>query len=82
MLITTGGLLQAKHVILKLMKDAAKPESANVQSQQPDFSRVHGGDDDEKKHALDRERFALTLTRAPSVVRAHLLAHPMAGDRQ
>jgi hypothetical protein len=64
------------------MKDAAKPENAKVQPQQQDYSRVYGGDDDEKKHALDRERFALTLTRAPSVVRAHLLAHPIAGDRQ
>jgi len=61
------------------MKDAAKPENANVQPQQPDFSRVYGGDDDKKKHALDCERFALTLTRAPSVVCTHLetlaLAH-------
>jgi hypothetical protein len=34
------------------MKDAAKPENANVQPQQPDYSRAYGGDEDEKKYAL------------------------------
>jgi len=33
--------------MLKLMKDAANPENANVQPQQPDYSRAYGGDEDE-----------------------------------